>query len=98
MKTMLVCAISIAAPMAPAAAEPRYDRKLEAAAMERVAARIGDIRGGFDSGKSAMFIHAPEATAGDAPATDGPAVFPPGLREGQTPLHSPRGQVSRIVF
>lgn len=41
----------------PVTAEPRYDRKLEQAAMAIVAARIGDIRGGFAlEGRPAMVV------------------------------------------
>ena len=43
----LVCAVSVVALAGPAAAESRYDRKLEEAVMAIVAAKIGDIRGGF---------------------------------------------------
>lgn len=43
----LVCAIAAIALAGPATAEDRYDRKLEEAVMAIVAAKIGDIRGGF---------------------------------------------------
>jgi hypothetical protein len=43
----LVCAVLALALAGSATAEPRYDRKLEEAVMAIVAARIGDIRGGF---------------------------------------------------
>ena len=43
----LVCAGLALVLMGPATARDRYDRKLEEAVMAIVAARIGDIRGGF---------------------------------------------------
>jgi hypothetical protein len=43
----LVCAVSVVALAGPSAAQSRYDRKLEEAVMAIVAAKIGDIRGGF---------------------------------------------------
>lgn len=43
----LVCAVLALALAGSATAEPRYDRKLEEAVMAIVAAKIGDIRGGF---------------------------------------------------
>jgi len=43
----LVCAVSVFALAGPSAAQSRYDRKLEEAVMAIVAAKIGDIRGGF---------------------------------------------------
>ncbi|MER8749789.1 hypothetical protein NKH57_11000 [Mesorhizobium sp. M1050] len=47
MKTLL-CGVALCAVIvAPAAAETRYDRNLEKAAMGIVAGKMGDIRGGF---------------------------------------------------
>lgn len=43
----LVCALALIVLAGSSTAEPRYDRKLEEAAMAIVAAKIGDIRGGF---------------------------------------------------
>jgi hypothetical protein len=43
----LVCAALAIALVGPATAQSRYDRKLEEAVMAIVAAKIGDIRGGF---------------------------------------------------
>jgi hypothetical protein len=43
-----VCAVVALALAVPAAAQSRYDRKLEEAAIAIVAAKIGSIRGGFD--------------------------------------------------
>jgi len=43
----VVCAVVAVALAVPAAAQSRYDRKLEEAAIAIVAARIGNIRGSF---------------------------------------------------
>jgi hypothetical protein len=69
MKTLLSGAVILAAFAAPAAAETRYDVKLEKAVMEIVARKIGDIRGGFSVGKSTEFVQPSDATQGTM-ATD----------------------------
>ncbi|MES0002629.1 hypothetical protein NKJ90_28235 [Mesorhizobium sp. M0051] len=47
MKTLL-CGVALCIVIvAPAAAETRYDRSLEKAAMSIIAGKMGDIRGGF---------------------------------------------------
>jgi hypothetical protein len=43
----LGCALAVIVLAGQATAEPRYDRKLEKAVMAIVAAKIGNIRGGF---------------------------------------------------
>jgi hypothetical protein len=60
MKTMLACLAIYATLVGSALAEVRYDRKLEAAVKARVAAKIGDIRAGFDYGKAAQFVRTPD--------------------------------------
>lgn len=47
MKAPVLCAILCAALAVPAAGEPRYDRRLEEAAMQIVAGKMGAIRGEF---------------------------------------------------
>jgi len=47
MKAAVIAVVALALAV-PAAAQSRYDRKLEEAAIAIVAAKIGDIRGGFD--------------------------------------------------
>ena len=46
----LGCALAAIVLAGQATAQPRYDRKLEEAVMAIVAAKIGDIRGGFAFG------------------------------------------------
>ena len=52
----LVCAVLALALAGSATAEPRYDRKLEEAVMAIVAAKIGDIRGGFAFGARPVMV------------------------------------------
>jgi hypothetical protein len=47
MKTLVVGAALLGLLTGPAGADMQYDRKLEQAAMDIVAGKIGDIRGGF---------------------------------------------------
>jgi hypothetical protein len=47
MRTILVCGVAVSTLALPAMAERPYDRNLEKAAMEIVASRMGEIRGGF---------------------------------------------------
>ena len=60
MKTLL-CGVAFLAAAAPSGAEPRYDRNLEKAAMEIVAGRMGDIRGGFSFGQVPQLVLRPDA-------------------------------------
>jgi len=46
---------------APAAAEMRYDRNLEKAALDIVASKMGNIRGGFSYKQVPQFVLSPEA-------------------------------------
>ncbi len=61
-----------------AAAEPVYDRKLEQAVMRIVAAKMGDIRGGFSYGQQPQLIPAP-------------AVPPAAVREGASSVTGDAG-------
>lgn len=76
MKTATMIAASAALlAWAANAAEPRYDRKLEKAAIEIAAAKVGDIRGGFAFGDKPKFVVAPAATADGGPVRkSGPSV------------------------
>ncbi|MDQ2632667.1 MAG: hypothetical protein M3Y78_02905 [Pseudomonadota bacterium] len=51
----LGCALAIVL-AGQATAQPRYDRKLEEAVMAIVAAKIGDIRGGFAFGERPVMV------------------------------------------
>lgn len=52
----LTCAMALAVLAGPATAQTRYDRKLEEAVMAIVAAKIGDIRGGFAFDAKPMMV------------------------------------------
>ena len=70
-KTILA-ALAVAA---AASAGPSYDRNLERAVMAIVAAKIGDLRSGFDIGQKPIFVGA----ADDASATP---ILAPGIWHG----------------
>ncbi len=52
----LVCAVAAAVAVSQATAQPRYDRKLEEAVMAIVAAKMGNLRGGFDFGEKPIMV------------------------------------------
>lgn len=56
MRMLLAGVALLAAPTTVAATEFRHDVKLEQAVMEIVAAKIGDIRGGFSYGMKPAFV------------------------------------------
>lgn len=56
MRTMLACMALFATLIGSTGAEPRYDRKLEAAVKANIAKSIGDIRSGFEPGQSPEFV------------------------------------------
>ena len=58
----LVCAGLAIVLIGPAMAQDRYDRKLEEAATAIVAARIGDIRGGFALNAKPVMVIVQDAT------------------------------------
>ncbi|CAN7651162.1 hypothetical protein [Mesorhizobium sp. LjRoot246] len=95
MKTLLCGAVLYVAIVAPAAAETRYDRSLEKAAMGIIAGKMGGIRGGFS------YKQVPQLVVVPAPA---PAAVIEHPREEATgkPDHglSPavERQVSRTIF
>ena len=70
MKTILLTSIAVVVATAPAFAGERYDRKLEQAALEIVASKMGDIRGGFSYKQKPRFVVVQDALAAPAPAGD----------------------------
>ena len=80
MKTILLTSIAVAVATAPAFAGVRYDRKLEQAALEIVASKIGDIRGGFSYKQKPRFVVVQDALATPSPAGDekgSPSIIEP---------------------
>jgi hypothetical protein len=65
---LLSGAAFLAVTAAPVAAGPRYDVRLEQAAMTIVAGRIGDIRGGFSIGEKIVFVRSAAALPNADPA------------------------------
>ena len=61
-KTILA-ALAVAASTSATLAGPSYDRNLERAVMAIVAAKIGDLRSGFDIGQKPVFVGADDASA-----------------------------------
>lgn len=66
MKTVWAGALLCAFVATPALAESRYDRNIEQAAMDIVAGKIGDIRGGLAFNAKGIFITIQDLTSTDA--------------------------------
>jgi hypothetical protein len=77
----VLCVVALsAAVVAPAAAETAYDRNLEKAAMDIVAGKIDDIRGGFSYKQVPQLFVVPEAV----PASSVPVEDPRRQASGDT--------------
>ncbi|MER8384689.1 hypothetical protein NKJ46_01570 [Mesorhizobium sp. M0166] len=82
---------------ASAAAETRYDRKLEKAVMGIVAGKIGEIRGGFSDTQAPQFVVCPDTLPKASISIDRPRTQVSGdSSDGLTPAVERR--VSRIIF
>ncbi|WP_434721698.1 hypothetical protein [Mesorhizobium sp. RIZ17] len=95
MKAFLCGMALLAAMAAPAAAETRYDRNLEKAAMEIVAGKMGNIRGTFSYKQVPQLVVVPDA-APVAPTSVEPPRKEASGNDGLTP--AVERQVSRTVF
>ncbi len=95
MKSLLCGAALLIAMVAPAAAETRYDRNLEKAAVDIVAGKMGDIRGGFSYKQTPQLVVLPEAAPAAQPPVEAPRKEASG-NDGLTP--AVERQVSRAVF
>ena len=91
-KTILA-GLTVAASISAASAEPSYDRNLERAVMAIVAAKIGDLRSGFDIGQKPAFVRATD----DASATPilAPGVWNGGLAPADSEAPSPKDAANR---
>jgi len=96
MKSFLCGMALLAAMAAPAAAETRYDRNLEKAAMDIVAGKMGNIRGAFSYKQVPQLVVVPEVTAPAAPAPVEPPRKEASGNDGLAP--AVERQVSRTVF
>ncbi|RWL82665.1 MAG: hypothetical protein EOR67_07585 [Mesorhizobium sp.] len=95
MKSFL-CGMALLAAMAAAAtAETRYDRNLEKAVLDIVAAKMGNIRGGFSYKQRPQLVVLPDATQVAPTPVELPRKEASG-NDGLTPAVERR--VSRTVF
>ncbi|WP_217573619.1 hypothetical protein [Mesorhizobium sp. GbtcB19] len=92
----LICGMALLAAMiAPVAAETRYDRNIEKAAIDIVAGKMGNIRGGFSYKQRPQLVLLPEA----APAAPAPVEPPRKEASGNDGLMpAVERQVSRTIF
>ncbi|MER8865518.1 hypothetical protein NKI19_17635 [Mesorhizobium sp. M0751] len=82
---------------ASAAAETRYDRKLEEAVMGIVAGKIGEIRGGFSYKQAPQLVVVPDTLPKASSSIDRPRTQVSGdSGDGLTPAVERR--VSRTIF
>ena len=95
MKSFLCGMAFLAAMIAPVAAETRYDRNLEKAAMDIVAGKMGNIRGGFSYKQKPQLVVLPD-TPPPAPVPVEPSRKEASGNDGLTP--AVERQVSRTVF
>ena len=95
MKSFLCGMALLAAMAAPAAAETRYDRNIEKAAMDIVAGKMGNIRGGFSYKQRPQLVVMPDATL-VAPTPVEPPRKEASGNDGLAP--AVERQVSRTVF
>jgi hypothetical protein len=79
-----------------AIAETRYDRRIEQAAMDIVAAKIGDIRGGFSFDAKPAFVTAKAAVKIDPISTRSISASADPWKDGLAP--AVERKVSQIVF
>ncbi|MBZ9797538.1 hypothetical protein [Mesorhizobium sp. ES1-4] len=97
MKMFLYGVAVLAVIAAPAAAETRYDRNLENAALGIVASKMGDIRGGFSYKQVPQLVVLPDPSPVPAVATEHPREQVSGNRDdGLSP--AVERQVSRTIF
>ena len=97
MRTLL-CGVALSTVIAaPAAAETRYDRSLEKAAMVIIAGKMGDIRGGFSYKQVPQLVVLPNPAPAPAVTTEHPREQASGDRDnGLSP--AVERPVSRTIF
>ena len=94
MKSFLCGMALMAATVAPAAAEMRYDRNLEKAVTDIVAAKMGAIRGGFTYKQVPQLVVIPEVP----PAAPAPVEPRKQAANNDGLMPAVERRVSRIVF
>ncbi|TPI16395.1 hypothetical protein FJW06_04015 [Mesorhizobium sp. B4-1-3] len=95
MKSSICGMALLAAVIAPAAAETRYDCNIEKAAMDIVAGKMGNIRGGFSYKQVPQLVVRPDASP-PAPVPAEPPHEEASGNDGLAPAVERR--VSRTVF
>src|SRR3954469_24228417 len=97
MKTLLLGAALLGLLTVPAGADTKYDLKLEQAAIDIVAGKIGDIRGGFafDVQPLSVLIH-DQMSTGSVPQRNAGALPGDAWRDGVAPAIERKA--TRIVF
>ena len=97
MKTLLMGAAFLGLLTAPAGADTQYDRKLEQAAIDIVAAKIGGIRGGFSFDvQPVSMLSQDQMSTGSIPERNASLLPSDAWRDGLAP--ATERKVSRIVF
>jgi hypothetical protein len=97
MKTLLMGAALLGLLTAPAGADMQYDRKLEQAAIDIVAGKIGGIRGGFPFDVQPVSMLAQDQmSTGSIPERSANLSPSDAWRDGLAP--ATERKVSRIVF
>jgi hypothetical protein len=94
MKSFLCGMALLAATVAPAAAEMRYDRNLEKAMTDIVAGKMGNIRGGFTYKQVPQLVVVPEVV----PAAPAPVEPRKQAANNDGLVPAVERRVSRIVF
>src|SRR4051812_15438039 len=97
MKTLLLGAALLGLLTVPAGADAKYDRKLEQAAIDIVAGKIGDIRGGFafDVQPLSVLVH-DQMSTGSGPQRNASALPSDAWRDGLAPALE--RTATRIIF
>lgn len=96
MKNLILAAAISAALAAPAAAEFRYDRKLEQAVMEIVAKKMGELRGGFDYGHEPRLVSPPDRSVARSVGIENQRIAARALRA-EAPAGLAVRKASRII-
>jgi hypothetical protein len=85
MKSLVAVLAGFAVLALPAAAENRYDRKIDKAAAEIVAAKMGELRGGFDYDVEPASVLLPDLRATGSIGTVSPVTVAGGWDRGLAP-------------
>ena len=97
MKTLMMGAALLGLLTAPAGADTQYDRKLEQAAIDIIAGKIGGIRGGFSFDVQPVSMLAQDQmSTGSIPERNASLSRSDAWRDGLAP--ATERKVSRIVF